>query len=348
MPDLKQETRPHPEPERDAYGRYKLKTPSGGTKAHQRVTTFAGLVADTYNISKWMQRSVAIGLHKRPDLYSLMGSYRDPHGDNRDQVNILVDQAREASGASTGATLGTALHSYTEQFDLGIDVQIPTPWDQDVKAYDAALLQNNIKIIPEYVERVVALDQYTVAGTFDRIVEIDGQLYIADLKTGKDPAAFPHEICIQLGCYANADVMYDYNWEREPMPDVDKERALVMHLPPGKATCEFYWFDIASGWAMAETCYNVRQWRKKKAGLVTNFDGSKWVSTYKGKGAKSSNSSPATPITTTAQTAAPAATTPPSGDVCVDCGNPITPGFLELSMFKFGLPLCSADYSKHQ
>lgn len=262
-----------PGPKRDRWGRYLITTPEGTSVGHQRATTFAKLVADTYNLSRWQIRSAAQGFSLRPDLLAGFAALRDPQNADKNDANKLADQAIEAASASAGANMGTALHTFTERVDLGEPVTIvPDQWRPDVEAYRAALDAGGVVIDPAHVEGVIVLDALQVAGTFDRIVTVDGRRYVADLKTGKDPAAFPHEICIQLALYAHADVIWDVATEqRQPMPDVDRERALVIHLPPGKATCDLYWFDIAAGWGMVRHCEAVRTWRKRKD-LTASFD----------------------------------------------------------------------------
>ncbi len=254
-----------PEPKRDQYGRYRVPNPKGKEVSYQRVTTFAGMLADTYNLSRWQIRSALAGVAARHDLYAQYATLTDPVDADKKAANRIADQAIEAAAASRGANLGTALHSFTEQLDLGHDATVPPPWDADVAAYRDTLERAGVTVDRTLVERIVLLDELEVAGMFDRIVTLDGVRYIADLKTGKDPAAFPHEICVQLACYAHADVMYDPGTgQRVPMPDVDRSKALVIHLPPGQATCTLWWFDIAAGWEMVEHCAAVRAWRKRK------------------------------------------------------------------------------------
>lgn len=261
------------EPKRDRFGRYLVAGPQGGKpRSYQRATTFAKLVSDTYNLSRWQLRTAAHGLNLRPDLRARIAALVDPIDADKKECGDLIDQAIEAAQASRGANLGTALHAFTEHADLGRDIPIPDEWKADIDAYRSTLAAAGVEIDPALVEGVVVLDDLEVAGTFDRIVTVGGRRYIADLKTAKDPAAFPHEICIQLALYAHADALYDYSTEtRRPMPDVDQDRALVIHLPPGQGVCNLWWFDIAAGWEMVAHCAEVRKWRKRKD-LATAFE----------------------------------------------------------------------------
>ena len=133
---------------------------------------------------------VAIGMAKRQDLSALAVSLRDPQGADKATLNNLVDQAKEAAGSSQGANTGTALHSLTEALDTGSPLEAG-PWQADLDAYSKAMKAAGVRILPEYVERVVALDDYGVAGTLDRIVEYEGELYVGDLKAARTPQPSP-------------------------------------------------------------------------------------------------------------------------------------------------------------
>ena len=247
-----------PEPKRNRWGQYLI-----GGKPHTRVTTFAATIENRHNLEKWLQRMVAVGLTQRPDLYAQVAA----HADDKTKLNRLCDDAIEAAKGSAGANVGTALHAFTEQVDLGIDVNIPAPWDADVAAYTATLAASGVHVDRKMVERIVVNDTYGIAGTFDRLVTVDGWPLpvIADLKTAATLDYSWHEIAVQLACYANADRLYDPATDKtSPMPEVDKVRALVIHLPAGQATCTLHTVDIAAGWYAAELCGAVREWRGVK------------------------------------------------------------------------------------
>lgn len=262
-----------PEPKRDRWGRYIVAGPDGKQTSHQRATTFAKLVADTYNLSRWQIRSAAQGFTLRHDLLASYAALRDPNGVDKSAANAIADQAIEAASASAGANMGTALHTFTERVDLGEPLTVvPEQWRPDIAAYQTALADNQITLDPNHIEGVVILDDLQVAGTFDRIVTVNGERHIADLKTGKDPAAFPHEICIQLALYAHADAIWNTSTStREPMPEVNRDRALVIHLRPSTGVCDLWWFDISAGWEMVRHCEAVKAWRARKD-LTAKFD----------------------------------------------------------------------------
>jgi len=253
-----------PEPERDRWGRYLIPTPDGKKKAFTRVTTFAASIDDRWNLEQWKLRMVATGLVNRSDLFAQVAA----HVGDKQKLNRLCDDAVEAAKGSAGANLGTALHAFTEQVDLGLEPTIPAPWDADVAAYLGTLQANGVRVTAEFVERIVVLHQLGLAGTFDRLVTIDGHPLplIADLKTGNlEHASAFGAIAVQLACYANADELYDpATGATTPMPEVDRSKALVIHLPAGKATCTLHLVDIEAGWKAAQLCAAVRDWRKRK------------------------------------------------------------------------------------
>lgn len=229
-----------------------------------RATTFAATIEDRFNLEKWFKRMTALGLVLRPDLLTQIAAH---HDDDKKKIDGFCEEAIEAAKGSQGANLGTALHRFAERVDSGETPVIPEPYDKDIAAYTACLRTNGVRVDPELMESVVVCRELRVAGRFDRIVEIDGfdLPLIADLKTGSIDFAMP-TIATQLAIYANADELYDPVTDTcSPMVDVDTKRALVIHLPAGKASCSLHLVDIEQGWQAAQVCAQVRQWRQNRA-----------------------------------------------------------------------------------
>lgn len=257
-------TTAQPEPKRDRYGRYMLPDPDGSKELPwTRATTFAKSVADTYGLGQWEMRMVAAGLGMRRDLYALAAAAKV---EDKQTLDRVAKDAKEAASASSGANLGTALHTFTEAIDRGETITAPQPWDADLDAYRAALDQAGITAVPAWIERIVVLPTLRVAGTFDRIVRMpDGRHVIADVKTGKDLKYAWGEIAIQLALYANAPFMWSAHTDTYvPMPELDRTTALVMHLPAGRGVCTLYDVDITAGWEAAQLCQQVRTWRARR------------------------------------------------------------------------------------
>lgn len=243
-----------------------------GGQDFTRVTTFAKSIDDHYGLDRWQMRMVALGLGTRRDLYAKAASLTSSNED-RSSLDEVCEEAKEAASANAGANLGTALHAFTERVDRGEQFDVPAPWDADLEAYTATLAGAGVRVYPELMELVIVQRRLQVAGRFDRIVTIDGYPLpmIADLKTGNVDRSWS-AIGVQLALYANADEIYDPDTETsKPMPDVDKEQALVIHLPAGTGTCELYMVDIAAGWRAAQLCAEVRSWRGNRR-IASKFE----------------------------------------------------------------------------
>lgn len=264
------------EPERDRYGRYVIPHPRTGAKVSwTRATTFAKSVSDTTGIEKWGKRMVARGMSLRPDLASEAAALVDIDAKSaKATLAKVADAAMEHAGGSSAARTGTALHAMTEQLDRGTAtvLELPEAHRADLAAYADAMTANGVRINPAWIEQVVTVEDLLVAGTFDRIVTVDGVNYIADLKTGQDLGYSWAEIPVQLALYAHAETIYDFaTGHHVPMPDVDQARALVMHAPAGRGTCQLYWVDIEAGWETVQLCQAVRAWRKNAKKCAARF-----------------------------------------------------------------------------
>lgn len=245
--------------ERDRYGRPLIKLPNSDKRmAYTRATTLASTLEDQYNLTAWKQRMTMLGLIARQDLAMSVAS--TDHDDKR-RLNDLAEQAMEASGANARREIGTALHKFCERLDLGQNVgPIPGDFARDVEAYRAET--GAFRML--HVERFVVLDELRVAGTPDRVVEWDGQHFIFDLKTGSGVELAQGSISMQLAIYAHSTFYDDATGEREPLPSVNGQRAIVAHLPAGSGRCSLHWVNIAAGWEQVRTAFAVREWRKRK------------------------------------------------------------------------------------
>lgn len=254
----------------DQYDRYLVPHPeTGEVKGFTRVTTLAKTLADTYGLHQWDMRMVAKGVGMRPDLAALAASADIEEG--KSTLNSVAKQAKEFAGATRGANFGSAFHAFAEQLDRGERPEgVPEAIGPDLKAYMAALKARSLRVLPEYMERVVFVPELEVVGTLDRIVsQPEGPTHsdphaVLDLKSGKDLGYSWMEIAVQQACYSHASHMWDKaskGWV--PMPiAVDQHRALVAHSPIGKGHTEIYGIDIQKGWTLAKASIMVRGWRK--------------------------------------------------------------------------------------
>lgn len=257
---------PKPEPARDRWGRYLLPDAKGKPVPHTRATTIAKTLADTYNLEQWGKRMVAHGLAKRQDLIGMAAAH-DPDTD-RKIFEEIVEAAMEAAESASGRREGTTLHRFTELVDLGVKAveDIPEPYRARVQEYRAKLTEAGVQVHPEWVEQIFIDDNYTIAGTADRIVTLaDGRRVIADLKTGKDVSFGALEFSIQLAIYANHAATYDQAKQRRgKRVEVDRDAGLIIHLPSRGEGCELHLVDLTQGYAALQTAMEVREWRKAK------------------------------------------------------------------------------------
>lgn len=197
------------EPKRLAYGR-----PSG----------FGKQIEDTYNLAKWSERTVALGVGidysdatqvmALPELAARCAQLvdLDPEGDEyRTLADGIVVDAKRIAKAGLAAERGTQAHALTEELDaerdpiaiyergeaLGLDpvvqASLVTTWQQ-------MLDQHGLQVVA--TEVAVVHDGYRMAGTLDRIVRLtkplrftlstgeivelyEGETVVLDIKTGK-------------------------------------------------------------------------------------------------------------------------------------------------------------------
>jgi hypothetical protein len=244
---------------RDKFGRPLVIPPGGGNPvAYRRCTTFIDVLGDRYALEKWKLRQVAIGLTARPDLLLKVASVLD----DKDELNATCDAAMEAVGSSAKATIGTAIHALTEQIDRGKNPAIPPMAQADIAAYVATTCD----IAMREIEVFVVNDALHVGGTFDRVVEYGGDLYIADVKTGGidfDGA----KIAMQLAVYSRSEKYDPATGGRTPL-DVNTSRGLVIHLPAGEGRCALKWADLDAGWDGAQLAADVWRWRQRRGLLA--------------------------------------------------------------------------------
>jgi len=249
--------------DRDRYGRPLIIPPTGGKAiAYTRATTIANSLDDASALTAWKMRMAAIGLTTRPDILLSITAAQD----DKMAVNSLIEDAMEVAGANKAANIGTAIHSFAERLDLGQDLGIvPPQWAPDIKAYEEATKILNNK----FIEQFCVLDKFKIAGTPDRIVEYNGELFVADIKTGR--IDHPNNIAIQLAIYANGLPYDSATATRGTWGEVNKDKAIIIHLPAGTGTCKLMWIDIKEGFKGLQFSMKVRKWRDQK-GLATPFE----------------------------------------------------------------------------
>jgi hypothetical protein len=230
---------------RDRFDRPLLVVPGQKERvAYRRTTKFVDVLDDRFNLEQWKTRMVAIGLGQRPDLQiAAAASDRD----DKKTLNNICKQAMDAAESSAAASIGTALHSYTEKIDRGQKLgKVPEQYAADLEAYKAAT--ENIEWVG--IETFRVHDEFKVAGTADRIGRLPwkDRLVIADVKTGGIEFGVG-KMAMQLAMYSRS-VAYDIATDQriDDPGEIDLNTGIIIHLPAGQGICNLYEIDIARGW----------------------------------------------------------------------------------------------------
>lgn len=292
---------------RDRWGRPLITPPDGGdSTAYTRASTLGKVLDDTYNLGQWMNRMVALGMAKRPDLVLRAAAIDDP--DDRGQKKTLQEIADRAkdSAAPSKAELGSAMHQFSERVDKGEPIDIvPPQYRPDIGAYLQTIEDHGLEVVS--IEIFVVDDDNQVAGTYDRIYRLTknlpipsqlanqlfedgpvegpnspfihdggtvylkaGQHIIGDIKTGSSVVLSAGSFAVQLGTYANGTA-YDHSvGSRTDLPSpLTRELAVVLHMPAGKGTCTLYWLNIMAGYNVGlPLTREVRAWRASQKELI--------------------------------------------------------------------------------
>lgn len=257
-----------PQVRRDQWGRYKVLPPAGSKpEGYTRATTIAKTLDDGSGLIGWGKRMVALGLSGRPDLVALVGATDDT---DKKELDKICERAAEAGGATIRRDLGTALHAMLENSWTIDGYTAPAPYTADVAAVHQALKNAGLSVVENMTERMIVNDHYKIAGTFDLILTDGNTNYISDIKTGSSlmgALAFS----IQLAIYAGADNLYTQGAAadgsddiREPMPQLDDTRGVIIHVQPASGKCDLHWIDLDQGLEALEVAIDVRGIRKAK------------------------------------------------------------------------------------
>jgi hypothetical protein len=247
---------------RDRWGRPLITPPAGGEAvAYTRISTLCKALDDGHGLGVWKARMTALGVARRPGLLAMAAVLTS---DDRDKSALgdVVDEAMEAAGANDARNYGSAMHRLTEIADGGGDLSnIPAPMLAELDAYMQATA--DLEVVG--MESFVVNDAAQAAGTYDRLMRSpDGKVRVADLKTGKDTHKYAFSVAVQCGLYANA-MAYDLaTGTRTPIPGVDLDTALLIHMPAGTGTCTVYELDIRGAMAAAMVANTIREWRKQQ------------------------------------------------------------------------------------
>lgn len=295
IPDVKLNVSGQPEARRDYLKRYIVIDPEIGdfrrTKKERkpfgitRATTFNKHAQNTIALNGWSKRNVVMGASLRPDiLRRAHGLHHDRSKDERETLDLIVDELEKAAGAKVAADEGTFLHEFCEQVDAGLKTwqDAPAAYQQDIKRYVEALAAEGLEPVPGLIERTTFIREYGgVCGTFDNVYyhRPSGQYVIGDKKTGKTMKYAMDETECQLWTYAhgvNQTGIYDWNTDtwcpvlfdpaRGPVR-VSEAVGVIVHMPvQGPEAGEVYlrFANLERGRAYAELNNAVKSYEKSK------------------------------------------------------------------------------------
>jgi hypothetical protein len=259
---------------RDRYDRPLIHVP-GQTKLkpYTRCTTFVDCIEDKSALATWGKRMVLVGAARDPALIEQARVLDPLDSMGKRALNGLAERAVTLAGSHAKREKGTYLHKLSEYVDRGEALSGATAQDvADMAAYKAATVHLDVV----HVERLVVVDSLTVAGTPDRICYYagpgpDGKPFasnvITDLKTGSvDHGGL--KMAMQLAVYSRGQ-FYDHTTQtRKPLPDVNQQWGLIIHLPAGTGQCTLYWIDLTVGWQAALVAQQVRALRARRCLLI--------------------------------------------------------------------------------
>jgi hypothetical protein len=270
---------------RDQWDRPLIMQADGTRTGYTRSSTAAKTIEDTYNLERWARRNVAYGMTYDGSLVArLLAIGSNPAGwdkAEKDAVNKICEDAEKVAQAYKGADIGTALHHLTHRLDRGEDVEAG-PYTADLDSYRRTMAGHSLQIAQEYIECRIVNDLLRMAGSADRIVQVDGVYRIADIKTGASVDFGALGWSAQLAAYAGGQ-LYDVTTEqRIATPPIDQTTGYIIHLPAGKGRCDIYEIDLVAGHRAAELANQIRQIRREaKQWLVPK---STWVVPERPKG----------------------------------------------------------------
>lgn len=201
----------------------------------------------TFNLRRWEERQVALGLAARNDLVLGLKSMPTPDPaigytrQDKDKIDKIVGDAKTAAKQRDGGVVGTAVHDLTERYDRGepldrVAAGLPALPASEIRAYAFLIERNGWKVVE--IERTVQIPELgDVTGSLDRVYEIPGlsallgpggcqygdscpdvglpghsDTVIGDVKTEAQPWLNGMHIAPQLAIYSRASKV----WHRLP------------------------------------------------------------------------------------------------------------------------------------
>jgi hypothetical protein len=272
-----------------------------------RPSSFGKDVENTYNLTKWNERRIVLGLALEGGLefgvFGRIAEAADAQQSWESDADGIIARSKRAAKAFEAGEQGTHAHSLTQDDDEGAswltraeageDLGIPRDAQAGiVEAWRLLLSAYGLEVL--HVETKVVNDRYKQAGTLDRIVRLTrdltfaiqgekvtvpaGTVLVLDIKSGKLKLDYWNSYAVQIHTYASA-LPYDTRTEVRGTWDVDicQRWALIAHLPvadaiAGEPKGRLILVDLDKGRAAAELCMAARYWQQDRAVFGLGLD----------------------------------------------------------------------------
>ena len=260
---------------RRANGAPLVSDPNDPTKTlrYSRPSSYAKCLDDEEALVNWKMWKAMEGVARSPALQVQVSATAE---DDKVAKKELKDKALDKGSANERADQGTGLHAMTARREDPADVDFDPPeqYVADLDSYMEAL--DTYGLVSEMVEVPLVNDTFRAAGTADRIWRLTkplitpddfrlepGELIIGDLKTGKKLDFSLPGYCVQTALYATG-TLYDIVAERRlATPPLNRQWALLAHMPVGKGRCTMHWCSVELGLSGAQLALGVKEWRKQ-------------------------------------------------------------------------------------
>jgi len=271
---------PQDKVKRNRRGQYLLRE-KGATKrtGWPRASNVAKAVSDSFSFEAHWKRTTLAGGHIDPELAARC--HAALQDDNKAEAGRIAERAFALAGGNVKRDRGTLTHDYLECKLRDPDFVVPELYRAQIDAIIAAIKAKGFRIVSEFCEQIVLLDDLHIAGKLDLILhhEATDTYYVGDLKTGSVDFGGV-EWCIQLHIYANADCGYVQGEaedgsedQRIDLPPLNRERAVIINAPLDTTDVHFYWLDISHGPELLDLCMKVRKARNLKSKVLTKIEG---------------------------------------------------------------------------
>lgn len=213
------------QPPRNGNDQPKPFLPDGSKRAvYGRTSSAGGILEDTGGLMRWKARLAAYGaLRYLPELADELAAMEDiDEPSNKQRANQIVDQLQDAAGSSMKAMRGTLIHELSERVDRDEDLgELPDEVSRVLHLYrevvQRAKADGGLTFIASELYGVN--DSLKLAGTMDRIIELNGKLHILDVKTSGSMDYSLGKFAMQMLGYAG---MCRYN-------DIEAQQGLDKH-----------------------------------------------------------------------------------------------------------------------